>query len=390
LLADDPFDDVSHPDGHRRTTRRSGNPVARGEPGTAAERGGARRIDASCPFAREIRVHYPAGSGRIVLRTELDWDRDVEPLSVSSDGHVSTFRLEARKTFLYFKACLRGPPDELRWAVGANTLASLTTTSVGDTYPYFDGAEGGSFSELVELDSAILGRTHKLRIYLPPGYAENTLRRYTVLYMQDGKNLFFPAEAFDGHDWQVREVLELLDWMNAIDRALVVGIHSSDREAEYTKPGYEAYARSVVEEIRPVVAQRLRVFGTPGETGVLGSSLGGVVSFYMAFEYPEVFGYAGCMSSPFSLRDDLVERVLAEPIAAAKFYLDSGWPGDNYELTQAMATALSQRGYRMPEDFLHLVFPHAQHHERAWGSRLYLPLQLGLGKAAISQRERFV
>ena len=86
----------------------------------------------------------------------------------------------------------------------------------------------------------------------------------------------------------------------------------------------------------------------------------------------------------------LAAQLLAEPIAAAKFYLDSGWPGDNYELTQAMAAALSQRGYRMPEDFLHLVFPHAQHNERAWGSRLHLPLQLGLGKVAISQRERFL
>ena len=65
--------------------------------------------------------------------------------------------------------------------------------------------------------------------------------------------------------------------------------------------------------------------------------------------------------------------------------IDSGWPGDNYELTQAMAAALSQRGYRMPEDFLHLVFPHAQHDERAWGGRLYLPLQLGLGKAALDE-----
>jgi predicted alpha/beta superfamily hydrolase len=307
---------------------------------------------------------------------------------VTSDGCVSTFRLEARTAFVYFKPCLRRSSGELNWALGANELAILTGSSVINVYPYFDGAEGGSFSELVECESEILGRTHKLRFYLPPGYAENPLRRYTVLYMQDGKNLFFPAEAFGGHGWKMSEVLETLDRMNAIDKVLVVGIHSGDRGTEYTKPGYETYARAVVEEVCPFVAKRVRVFGTPSETGVLGSSLGGVVSFYMAFEYPNVFGYAGCMSSPFSVQDDLIERVRAEPISGARFYLDSGWPEDNYERTQAMATALSQRGYRMPEDFVHLVFPRAQHDERAWAARLHLPLQLALGRVAIDQRQR--
>ena len=90
--------------------------------------------------------------------------------------------------------------------------------------------------------------------------------------------------------------------MNAVDRVIVVGIYSGDRMGEYTKPGYEAYARSVVEEIKPEVDRRFRVFGSPRETGVIGSSLGGVVSFYMAWQYPEVFGYAACMSSTFSHR----------------------------------------------------------------------------------------
>lgn len=51
---------------------------------------------------------------------------------------------------------------------------------------------------MIERDSAILGRKHLVCVYLPPGYDENTLRRYPVLYMQDGKNLFFPEEAFLG------------------------------------------------------------------------------------------------------------------------------------------------------------------------------------------------
>jgi predicted alpha/beta superfamily hydrolase len=326
----------------------------------------------------------------MVLRTELDWDVDVEPTEVSDDGATSTFVLEARRPFLYLKPCLRNGDDAPRWAVGPNLLALLTTEQTGDVYPHFEGSDRGSFSEVVEIDSTILGRKHLLRAYLPAGYHENPLRRYSVFYMQDGKNLFFPEEAFLGREWQVDEVLELLDAMSAVDRVVVIGIYSEDRMTDYTQPGYEAYARSVVEEIRPVVAERLRILDSPRETSVLGSSLGGVVAFYMAWQYPEVFGYAACMSSTFSYQDDLIERVLSEPKSTAKFYLDSGWPGDNYEVTLAMAMALVERGYRVREDFLHLVFPLEEHDERAWGKRLHLPLQLALGRPSLVQRRRLV
>jgi predicted alpha/beta superfamily hydrolase len=325
-----------------------------------------------------------------VLRTELDWEKSLEPTSVSDDGATSTFVLEGRRPFLYFKPCLEPGDGRLIWSVGSNMLALMTLEGVSDVYPHFSGTEQGSFAPLAELDSAILGRRHRLRIYLPAGYAENTLRTYPVFFMQDGKNLFFPEEAFQGQDWQVSQSLSLLDAMSAVDQTIVVGVDCGDRMAEYTQPGYEAYARSVVEEIRPELLRRFRIFDSPSETGVIGSSLGGVVSFYMAYQHPQVFGYAACMSSSFTHHDDLIDRVLAEPKCPAKFYLDSGWPGDNYEVTLAMAMALFQRGYRVPEDFLHLAFPLDAHDERSWGKRLHVPVQLAFGKPGTARRGRFV
>lgn len=59
-----------------------------------------------------------------------------------------------------------------------------------------------------------------------------------------------------------------------------------------------------------------------------GSSLGVVVSFYTVWQYPEVFGSGACMSSTFTYRDDLIERVLSEPKRNVGFYLGSGWTGD--------------------------------------------------------------
>jgi enterochelin esterase-like enzyme len=336
---------------------------------------------------RELRVHYPPGRGQVRLRTDLDWQRDVEPASISPGGETSTFVLEARRPFLYFKPVLQDGSGS-RWAVGANALVSLTTDAAAEVYPQFDGSEKGSYTPVIERDSQVLGRRHLVRVYLPPGYHENTLRRYPVFYMQDGRNLFFPDEAFLGREWGVDEALHLLDGMSAVDRVVVVGIHSGDRMAEYTQPGYEAYARSVVEEIKPEVERQIRVLRGPRETGVLGSSLGGVAAFYMAFQHPEAFGFAACLSSTFSHRDDLVERVLSEPKRPSKFYLDSGWPGDNYEPTLAMAMALARRGYRVREDFLHLVFPLEEHDERAWGRRLHIPLQLALGTVTITERRR--
>ncbi|HQZ15341.1 MAG TPA: alpha/beta hydrolase-fold protein [Vicinamibacteria bacterium] len=337
---------------------------------------------------RTLRVHYPEGVGRIVLRTELDWDQDVPADAVSEDGATSTFSLEAKKPFLYFKPVLQKAEGEAQWSVGANMLLTLTSDDVAEVYPHFDGSETGSYSPLIERDSSILGRKHMIRVYLPPGYHENPLRRFPVLYMQDGKNLFFPDEAFLGQDWGVGEAVRLLDAMNAVDRVVIVGVHSGDRMGEYTKPGYEAYTKALIEEVKPAIERRVRVLTSANETGVIGSSLGGVVSFYMAWEHPEVFGYAACMSSTFSHKDDLIDRVLAEPKHPSKFYLDSGWPGDNYEVTLAMAMALGRRGYKVRQDFLHLVFPLEEHDERAWGNRLHLPVQLGLGTATTAQRRR--
>ena len=103
---------------------------------------------------RKLRVRYPAGRGQMVLRTELDWDRDTEPFAVSDDGETSTFALEARKPFLYFKCVLKAGDSGERWSVGANFLLTMTTEDVADVFPHFDDPETGSFSPVIERDSA--------------------------------------------------------------------------------------------------------------------------------------------------------------------------------------------------------------------------------------------
>lgn len=336
-------------------------------------------------FRRTLRVVYPLREGSIVLRTEADWSRDILPDSPEEGGHSFSFTVESEKPFLYVKPCLR-IGDTVHFPPGMNRLVLMTEPDERSIFPHFLSAPGGRFAPPLEFDSTRLGRRHQIRVYLPPGYEENTLKRYPVLYMQDGQNLFFPEEAFAA-DWQVDRTVGMLDSMNAIDEFVVVGVYSKDRMAEYTQPGYTAYGESLIGEVKPRIDQEFRTLPGPGKTGVIGSSLGGVVSFFLAWEWPDVFARAACLSSTFGHQDDLLHRVLSEERRDARFYLDSGWPGDNYEVTAAMAMALVSRGWTYGRDLLHFAFPLAEHDEHAWGMRLHLPLQLFEGSVAnVSRR----
>jgi predicted alpha/beta superfamily hydrolase len=332
-----------------------------------------------------LRIHYPADLDQLVLRTDLDWDKDILPSSIDRQGSFAEFNFETTHPFVYLKPCLRRPSG-LLWATGPNGLVVATRDHVRDIYPNFYSSAEGTILDVITLESNLLNRQHSLCVYLPAGYDENTCRSLPVMYMQDGSNLFFPQEAFMGKDWGVQEKLALLNGMNAIQQMLIVGIFSADRMQEYTSPGYKSYGRSLVEEVKPYIDSNFRTLPGPQATGVMGSSLGGVVSFYIGWQWPDVFGNVGCLSSTFAYKDNLVERVLHEERRDIRFYIDSGWPGDNYEVGLAMAVALAERGYRYGHDFLYFAFPNAEHSERDWGQRLHLPFQFFAGRPAVISR----
>ena len=347
-----------------------------------------RQYQTGTLLTRALRVAYPPGSGDLVLRTELDWDKDVEPISITADG-ISTFKVQACHPFLYFKPCLV-QNGKFHWARGDNQLLIMTEDDRRISHPFFFGSDHGSFSSLITFHSPILGREHRGRVYLPPGYDENTLAQYPVAFLQDGQNLFFPEEAFEGQDWGFDSTHWQLRSMGVVEDMILVALYSGgDRMKEYTKPGYELYGRSLVEEVVPKVEAKLRVIRERRSRSVWGSSLGGVVSFYTVWQHPETFGAAVCMSSTFSHQDDLLERVLTEDPPDVAFYLDSGWPGDNYETTVGMAMALISRGWEWGHNLFHLAYPLARHSETDWGMRLHVPLQFVAGSIPRYSRMAF-
>ena len=336
------------------------------------------------PYTLTIRIYYPLKSGKIVLRSETDWDADVEADLVSEDGTVFEFRVTSAESYRYFKPGVIDA-NGFHWSVGSNYLGILNG-GVKEIYPHFFTGKSSRISDPIEVPSAVLGGTRTIRIYHPPGYDENTLKRYPVLYMHDGSNLFFPDEAFLGRDWEVDDTFDILDSMSAIDKVIVVGVYSEDRMYEYTAPGYNEYGRFLVDELKPVVDTELRTLREPANTAVMGSSLGGVVSLYLAWQWPQVFGMSACMSSTFTYRDDLMARIGSEPKRPVQIYLDSGWPEDNYEVTRSMRDLLAKAGYHFGQDLLYFAFPRAEHDETHWATRSHIPFQFFFGKIPIFEQ----
>lgn len=323
-----------------------------------------------------VRLHYPLIAGRMVLRTDLDWDKNIEAVDASADRF--DFKVSSERPFFYFKPVILEEGKDARWAIGENYLGLSSQKTPREIYPYFEADQRCSACDLRELTSS--SGKFDYRVFYPPGYHENSLKRYPVLYMQDGQNLFFPDEAFQGRHWRIAETLGLLDAMSLVDKVLVVGIYPNVREENYTRPGYETYGKFLVEALKPEIDRSFRTLPGPKTTAVMGSSLGGVVSFYLAWQWPEVFGMAACLSSTFGFRDDLEERVASEPRRDLRLYLDSGWPRDNYEATRNMRTLLLRRGYRECDDLLYLGFPEALHNESHWAMRAHVPFQYFFGR----------
>jgi glycosidase/enterochelin esterase-like enzyme len=166
-----------------------------------------------------------------------------------------------------------------------------------------------------DVSSAFLGPKRNVEIWLPPGYDEHPGMRYPVLYMHDGQNLFDPRIANTGVDWGVDEAVTRLVSQGVMPPIIVVGVWStSARSSEYS-PWHDApkYARFLIEELMPRVNREFRTRTGPSNTAVMGSSMGGLLSFYLVTHHPDVFGACGCESTHFPLSEAVAARVLNLP-----------------------------------------------------------------------------
>jgi predicted alpha/beta superfamily hydrolase len=157
---------------------------------------------------------------------------------------------------------------------------------------------------LHEFHSRTFRNTRFLRVWLPPGYEneENSARRYPILYLNDGQNLFEPSTSFTGVEWGVDETADRLIRERVIPPMIVVGIDNAgkDRFREYMphrslqpmmlRVQGQRYPHFLTKEVMPFIARNYRIASGAENTGLGGSSLGALISLYTAAVRPGVIG----------------------------------------------------------------------------------------------------
>jgi predicted alpha/beta superfamily hydrolase len=224
-------------------------------------------------------------------------------------------------------------------------------------------------------------------VYLPPGYDRDQSRHYPVLYLQDGQNLFDAATAFLGTEWGLDETAEWMIERGEISPLIIVGIYNTGvkRISEYTpvrdrrgRGGLaRRYGRMIVEDLKPFIDGLYRTCAGPADTGLGGSSLGGLVSLYLGLEYPAIFGKLAILSpSVWWAHRDILHRVRRlKRIPHAKIWLDIGTAeGSNPQTVHRDANDLKdllvEKGWRLGDDLAFHVDDGAGHDEKAWGYRM--------------------
>jgi predicted alpha/beta superfamily hydrolase len=240
--------------------------------------------------------------------------------------------------------------------------------------------------------SKILNNDRDVVVYLPPGYESNKSKRYAVLYLNDGQNLFDGATSYiPGKEWRVDETAQALITAGKIEPLIIVGINNAgkDRIDEYTpapdekyKMGGKAdlYGRMLVEELKPFIDSTYRTRKDAGHTGIGGSSLGGLVSLYLALKYPEVFRRAAVVSpSVWFANQQIVhytEELKSKP--HVRIWMDMGTKEGRTaeDALQSIVDArllkdtLLKKGWRSGKDLTYFEAEGAEHNETAWAERV--------------------
>jgi predicted alpha/beta superfamily hydrolase len=222
-------------------------------------------------------------------------------------------------------------------------------------------------------------------VYLPPGYDEQPHRRFPVLYLHDGQNLFDAATSFvPGQDWHVGPTADAEIHGGRVEPLVIVGIYNTGkgRIREYTPTKVprlgggraDRYGKFLLEEVMPFVHREYRAEGGPLRTGIGGSSLGGLVSLYLGMSRSDVFGKIAALSPSVWWNQRMIHR-FAESVplrARPRIWLDIGTKegGRIVEDVERYRDVLLHRGWQAGRDLHYERVEGAEHNELAWAKRV--------------------
>ena len=238
--------------------------------------------------------------------------------------------------------------------------------------------------------SKILGNRRDILVYLPRGYRRFSRRRYPVLYLHDGQNVFDAATSFSGVEWGVDETAQRLIHRKLIEPLIIVAVANigEERIHEYAPtPGViepndhprkrsrglaHIYGQFLIRELKPFVDKKYRTNPDAEFTGLGGSSLGALATLAIGIFYSEVFTRLIVMSPSIWWDDYSIFRlvgILGEK-PPLKIWLDTGTDEPGWKLARDLRDYLIDRGWHLGIDLGYLEVKGAGHSEAAWAARV--------------------
>ena len=231
----------------------------------------------------------------------------------------------------------------------------------------------GDYQVLPKVHSKFLEHDRDVIVWFPPGYTVRATQQYPVLYMHDGRQVFDPGTSTWGKDWQVDELAQDMILNGELEPFIVVAVDCTDARFDEYSPVRKGddYLRFFLEELKPMVDARWRT--DPSRSAIAGSSMGGLISFYGAWKYPNVFSGAACLSPAFTEKygHECFRMVEAERghLPELKLFLSCGGAGElEGQLlagTLKMADLLRNVGFS-ERNMSVRIESWAEHNEEAW------------------------
>jgi predicted alpha/beta superfamily hydrolase len=236
-----------------------------------------------------------------------------------------------------------------------------------------------------QFPSRFLKNQRDMMVYLPPGYHEQPNRRFPVLFLHDGQNLFDGATSYiPGMDWHVGQTADESISSGLVEPLIIVGIYNAGKQriGEYTPTrmpklgGGRAnrYAKFLLEEVRPYLQRNYRMQDGAESTGIGGSSLGGLVSLYLGLKLPKVFGKVAALSPSVWWNGRVIMRFAnAKPRQPLpRIWLDIGTrEGPRIvDDVERFRDVLLTKGWRPEQDLHYERVEGAEHNEAAWARRV--------------------
>ena len=233
--------------------------------------------------------------------------------------------------------------------------------------------------------SGVLPDDRVISVYLPPQYASEPERRFPVFYLHDGQNLFDPRTSYiPNHTWRVGETADRLNYDGSAEPVICVGGANTGlrRMAEYTPSrdyrmgGGEGndYGRLLREELKPWLDRTYRTRTDAANTGLGGSSLGGLITLFIGLQHPEIFARLAVLSPSIWWDQRSILSFIAEaavPKPEVKIWLDIGTAEGLRHVrdTELLDQRLIKLGWQPGVDLEFLKVAGAMHSEDAWAAR---------------------